>query len=468
MENVVVELSGYIMILLLTLYTFWGFKVFSYKSKKRQRKLYGRQKVCIMLIHFLCYLDLYFIQNNIAILGLYLAEVIFIILIYTLYGMIYKRLSKLVLNHMILLFVVSFAMLTRLSFDKAIKQFAFATVGMGVCLVIPFVIEKFKSLEYLGWLYGGIGFVLLASVLVIGTSRYGAKNWVKIGNVLFQPSEFVKILFVFFLAALLAKSVEFVDVCKVSVLAAGYVLVLVLEKDLGGALIFYITYLFILYVSTEKLRYFLGGLAAGSAASVVAYFLFSHVRVRVLAWSDPWTYIDGQGYQVTQSLFAIGTGGWLGFGLNKGLPDSVPVVSSDFIISAIAEEFGALFAICIILIYVSCFIMFINIAMKMNHKFYKLIALGFSVMFMFQTFLSIGGATKLVPSTGVTLPLLSYGGSSVLSVIVIFSIVHQNEDAEIEKIKRRPKSGEEDEKRKRRNNEKVHKKPRRNEEYERG
>lgn len=274
MENVVVELSGYIMIILLTLYTFGAFKVFSYKSKKRQRKLYNRQKIYIMLIHFLCYLDLYFIQEDIAVLGLYLAEVIFIILVYTLYGMVYQRLSKLVLNHMVLLFVISFAMLTRLSFDKAVRQFAFVCVGMGVCLIVPFVIEKFKSLEYLGWIYGAIGFVVLASVLVIGTSIYGAKNWVKIGGVLIQPSEFVKILFVFFLAALFAKSTEFIDVAKVSILAAGYVLVLVLEKDLGGALIFYITYLFMLYVSTEKLRYFLSGLIAGSVAAVIAYFLF--------------------------------------------------------------------------------------------------------------------------------------------------------------------------------------------------
>lgn len=472
MENVVVELSGYLMIILLTLYTFWGFRVFSYKSKKRQKKLYGRQKVCIILIHLLCYLDLYFTQKNIAVLGLYLAEVIFIMLVYTLYGLVYQKLSKLVLNHMILLFVVSFAMLTRLSFDKAIKQFAFVTIGMGICLIVPFVIEKFRLLEHLGWLYGGIGFVLLASVLVIGTSVYGAKNWVKIGGILIQPSEFVKILFVFFLAALFAKSTEFADVAKVSVLAAGYVLVLVLEKDLGGALIFYITYLFMLYVSTEKLRYFLSGLIAGSVAAVIAYFLFSHVRVRVLAWSDPWSYINGQGYQITQSLFAIGTGGWLGFGLNKGLPTSVPVVSSDFIFSAISEEFGALFAICIILIYMSCFIMFINISMKMKRKFYKLAALGFSVMFMFQTFLSIGGAIKLVPSTGVTLPLLSYGGSSVLSVIVIFSIIqglyvlNQNEEIEVDRMKRRVKSGDEYEKGKKKNIEKIRKRRRNVEQYE--
>lgn len=467
------ELSGYIMILLLTLYTLWGFKVFSYKNTKRQKRLYGKQRICIMLIHFMCYLDLYFTRKDIALIGLYLVEVVFIILVYVLYGMVYQRLSKLVLNHMILLFVISFAMLTRLSFDKAVRQFAFVCIGMGICLVVPFFIEKFKALEYLGWVYGIIGFIMLSCVLVIGTSVYGAKNWVNIGGILIQPSEFVKILFVFFLAALFAKSSQFLDVSRVSVLAAGYVMVLVLEKDLGGALIFYITYLFMLYVSTEKLRYFLAGLLAGCAASVMAYFLFSHVRVRVLAWSNPWGYIEEQGYQITQSLFAVGTGSWLGFGLDKGLPGSIPVVSSDFIFSAISEEFGALFAVCIILIYISCFIMFINIAMKMKKKFYKLTALGFSVMFMFQTFLSIGGATRLVPSTGVTLPLLSYGGSSVLSVIMILSIIqglyvlNQDEEAEIEKMKKRPGSGEENEKgRKRRTVEKVQKKSRKLGQYE--
>ena len=143
----------------------------------------------------------------------------------------------------------------------------------------------------------------------------------------------------------------------------------------------------------------------------------------MLAWKDPFAYIDKEGYQITQSLFAIGTGGWFGMGLNRGLPTGIPVVNSDFVFSAISEELGGLFAICILLIYASCFVMFLNIALEQGELFYRLLAIGFSVMFAIQIILSIGGVIKFIPSTGVTLPLISLGGSSILSVIVMFMIL---------------------------------------------
>jgi cell division protein FtsW (lipid II flippase) len=145
--------------------------------------------------------------------------------------------------------------------------------------------------------------------------------------------------------------------------------------------------------------------------------------VRVTAWKDPWSDISGSGYQITQSLFAIGSGGYFGSGLTKGSPDVIPVSESDFIFSAIAEEMGVIFAIFLILVCFSCFIGFISIAMRAKSRFYKTMALGFSICYIFQTFLSIGGVTKFIPSTGVTIPLVSYGGSSVMSSLVMFSIM---------------------------------------------
>ena len=138
--------------------------------------------------------------------------------------------------------------------------------------------------------------------------------------------------------------------------------------------------------------------------------LFAHVRVRFIAWKDPWSVIEGSGYQITQSLFAIAAGSWLGKGLTQGRPNDIPIVESDFIFSAITEEFGILFAICLILIYLGVFIHFLKIAMDVRGRFYKLLAYGFSICFIFQVFLTIGGVTKFIPSTGVTLPLISYGG----------------------------------------------------------
>lgn len=126
---------------------------------------------------------------------------------------------------------------------------------------------------------------------------------------------------------------------------------------------------------------------------------------------------------MAQSLFAIGTGGFIGMGLGKGLPGSVPVVESDFVFSAISEELGGVFAICLIMVYLSSYIMFVNIAMKMKKQFYKLTAFGLSVVFIFQVFLCVGGVIKFIPSTGVTLPLISYGGSSIVTTIIIFSVI---------------------------------------------
>ena len=178
-----------------------------------------------------------------------------------------------------------------------------------------------------------------------------------------------------------------------------------------------------LYVSTHQPLYILAGLGAGSIAAVLAYYLFNHVRVRVLVWQDPLASYQNGGYQVAQSLFAIGTGSWFGTGLYQGKADAIPVADEDFIFSAISEEMGLIFALCMILICLSCYIMFLNIAMQLRNQFYKLIALGLGTCYIFQTFITIGGVTKFIPSTGVTLPLVSYGGSSVLSTLIMFAII---------------------------------------------
>ena len=206
-------------------------------------------------------------------------------------------------------------------------------------------------------------------------------------------------------------------------IAAAHVLILVVSKDLGSALIFFVTYLVMLYVGTRNWRYLALGIAAGVVASVAAYFLFSHVRVRVQVWKDPFASYTGDGYQVAQSLFAIGAGGWFGTGLYQGSPTMIPIVEQDFMFSAICEELGGFFAICLILIYMSCFIMFVNIAFKMENKFARLASLGLGCTFSVQVFLTVGGAMKMIPSTGVTLPLISYGGSSIMSTIIMFAIV---------------------------------------------
>jgi cell division protein FtsW (lipid II flippase) len=421
--NLIVELTKYLMIFLIGIYTYYSFNVFRYKNKNQQDRTYRTLTVIIFALHFIGYFTLFLQIRTEKLVLLYGVEVILFILILALYRIFYSRLSRLLLRNMLMLLAIGFIVLTRLSFDKAVRQVAYVGVTVLLCLFVPYAMKALPWLKRFGWFYGMVGVLLLLVVLIIGETSYGATNWLNIGGFSIQPSEFVKLLFVFSIASMFREGTNFKRVIVISGMAAANVLILVVQKDLGGALLFFVTYIFMLYAATSKPLYLFGGLAAGSVAATIAYKLFYHVRVRVLAWKNPFGYIDKEGYQISQSLFAIGTGSWFGMGLNRGLPTSIPVVESDFIFSAIAEELGGLFALCIILIYISCFIMFINIALSQQGVFYRLLSIGFSVMFGFQVILSIGGVIKFIPSTGVTLPLISSGGSSAVTTILMFMIL---------------------------------------------
>lgn len=423
MVTIITVLSRYIIIILGAIYTLSCFTLFRPANADRKQVLLNRQLRHLFFFHFFCYLVLYLKTDNIKILVFYGVQAIFIGLVQFLYARAYPTSSRLITNNMCFLFTLGFTMLTRLNFNLAIKQFFIVCAFIVIFAVVPYIIGTMQGFSRFRVFYGVTGFLLLSSVFVIGAKKYGAVNWIKIGNFMLQPSEFVKILFIFFVASMLAKSIEFKNIVLTTWIAAAHVIVLVAEKDLGGALLFFLVYLVMLFVATGKKLYFLGGLASGGLAAFVAYHFFAHVQTRVEAWRNPWAIIDGGGGQIAQSLFAIGTGGWLGLGLEEGMPYKIPVVISDFIFAAIAEEFGTLFALCLLLICLSCFVSFIDIAMQNKMMFYKLLALGFGVCYIFQVFLSVGGVTKFIPLTGVTLPLVSYGGSSIASSILVFNII---------------------------------------------
>ncbi|MDY3773587.1 MAG: FtsW/RodA/SpoVE family cell cycle protein [Eubacterium sp.] len=423
MELFIVEIARYVIILLFALYTFYSFRAFAGKNKEKQNRIFAAQRTLTLLLHATMSAILIMENKEIIYVALWALEFAFYLVFIKIYQACYKGLSKLVLNNMMMCMMVGFVILGRLSSGYAIHQIVLATAAMVFCIFVPLIIEKLRILERMGWQFALLGILFLMLVFVIGIEKYGSRNWISIGGIAIQPSEFVKILYVFFMASLLSRTTKFKHIVVITAVAAVHVIILVAEKDLGAALIYFVTYIFVLYVATTKVVYLGAGLAGGTVASVIAYHLFSHVKTRVQAWRDPWSEINGGGYQVAQSLFAIGTGGFIGMGLGKGLPGSVPVVESDFVFSAISEELGGVFAICLILVYLSSYIMFVNIAMKMKKQFYKLTAFGLSVEFIFQVFLCVGGVTKFIPSTGVTLPLISYGGSSIMTTIIIFSII---------------------------------------------
>lgn len=424
MLHILVSASRFSMLIFMAVYTLYSFTALKSNIKpQRQEKLYKKQTTMIYMLLINGNLVLYLLKMDQKVLVLAACEMVLLILISVIYKKIYTNASKALVNNMSMLLTVSFMILTRLDMDKAVKQFVFAAVAVVITCFIPLIVAKLEFLSKLGIFYGIIGIAGLAVVLVAAQTTYGAKLSINLGPVVLQPSEFIKIIFIFFVACMLKEVEDFTYLVKVTVVAALHVLILVASKDLGGALIYLVTYLVMVYVATRNPGYMFLGLFAGAIASIAAYFMFSHIQARVIAWKDPLSVIDDQGYQICQSLFAIGYGGWFGTGLGQGMPEKIPVVTTDFVFSAISEELGVLFAICIIFICINCFLMFFNISMEIKEYFYKLIALGIGTTYGIQTFLALGGVVKFIPSTGVTLPLVSYGGSSLLCTIIIFAII---------------------------------------------
>ncbi len=422
LEIYISEFSRYVIALLIVLYTCESFAVFCHAQENRKGG-YVRQSFLMFAFHFSCFVTICFETEDINYLFFYAFQQIMLYAFTVLYRMLYPRSNRLVSNNMCMLLSIGFVILTRLDMAKAIKQFIIVAGSLAIALAIPFFVHKFTLLKRMKWIYGLVGVAALGIVMILGQTTYGSKLSYSVAGITFQPSEFVKILFVFYIASSLYEESGFFEVFTTAVVAAVHVISLVISKDLGSALIFFIVYVLMVFVATRNFWYVLAGSVGGCGAAYVAYQVFRHVQVRVQAWRDPWSVIDSDGFQITQSLFAISSGGWFGLGLYKGTPRSIPFVETDFIFSAIAEELGIVAAICLILICISTFLMCMDIASGMRDRFYQLIAFGLGVTYIFQVFLTVGGGTKFIPLTGVTLPLISYGGSSVLTTILMFAIV---------------------------------------------
>ena len=375
MTKLIIDISKYVLLVLIALYALQSYIIFKKKNEDAREFLFLRQNVLMFAIHFIAFTVFYLKMDESTLFYFYGAQAIYLGAVLVLFRNLYPRASKLLVNNMCMLITIGFIMLTRISYDQSMKQFKILAIATVAALIIPILVKKLKFLDKLGYIYalGGIG--LLGVVLVFAKFSYGSKLSLSIGGFTFQPSEFVKIIFVFAVASLLAKATDFKHVVITTAIAGAHVLILVVSKDLGSALIFFVTYLVMLYVGTRDWRYLFLGIAAGVIASVAAYFLsamcasvFRSGRILLLLtpetatrWPSPFSL----------SVRAAG----LERAFTRVLRTTIPIVEQDFMFSAICEELGGFFAICLILIYMSCFIMFVNIAFKMENKFARL---GFS------------------------------------------------------------------------------------------
>ena len=423
MEQLIIIYSRYGIALLAVLYAVLSLVRVSL-SPRKGRHVDTAQTVCVFVLQFIAFLTLCLESGELDTLFFYAFSQIVMFASMMLFLMIYPGMDRAILNHMCFLLGTGLLILGRMSLQQAIRQLIIAAVSLILSMAVPYAVKNWgRLLRRLTLLYGGAGFTALLSVLILGQVTHGSRITYTIAGITFQPSEFVKLLFVFFLAALLWRDASLKNLIVATAVAAGHVLVLVLSKDLGSALIFFLAFVLMVFFATGKYRYLALGAVGGCAAACVAYRLFSHVQVRVQAWRDPWSVIDSQGYQITQSLFALSRGSWFGLGIGQGTPEDIPYVETDFIFAAVAEELGLLFAVSLLVVCVCCFLQFLRIALAQQDWFYRLLASGFGVMYIFQVFLTVGGGIRFIPLTGVTLPLVSYGGSSVMTTLLLFAAV---------------------------------------------
>lgn len=340
--------------------------------------------------------------------------------------------DKFLLIFACILSVIGIAMIYRLKPDEGMKQIVWFTLGVIIYILTVVLLPDMKKLAKYKYAYLAMTIVTMPAALLFGKEVYGATNWVFIGGFGIQPSEFGKIALALYLAAALKefnsdtkgiKNIkQLVEPALVVMFSLGC---LVLQKDLGSALIFFGVSVSILYVATSKKKYVFVTLGLFAAGAAVAYKLFWHVQQRVKIWLDPWAYANGDGYQIVEGLYSISSGGMIGSGLGNGYPGFVPVPTSDYIFAAICEEFGMVFGIGIMLLMFLLFYRGIRVAFVTDNRFSQIAAVGLSTMIACQTLVIIGGIFAIIPLTGITLPFVSYGGSSTLTTFFALGILQK-------------------------------------------
>ena len=273
LTNLIIQISRYLIIILMIIYTIQSYTVFRRTSVQAKEYVFLRQNVSMFFIHFIAFAVMFLKTLNVEMLVFYGAQVIYLAAALIFFRNLYPKASKLLINNMCMLLTIGFIMVTRLSYEQAVKQFKIAVLGTVLALIIPVIIRKVMLITKMSWAYSFVGIGLLGLVLVAAQVTNGAKLSLSIGGFSFQPSEFVKIIFVFAVAGLLTEAKDFRRIVIATALAAVHVLILVISKDLGSALIFFVTYLVMLFVATRNPFLVLAGVLAGMVAAIIAYFI---------------------------------------------------------------------------------------------------------------------------------------------------------------------------------------------------
>lgn len=346
-----------------------------------------------------------------------------------------------------LLTMLGLVMIHRLDFgssgrDDAPLQVIWVAVAIALFILTLALIPRYEELAQWLWLSGIAGLFLLALPALLPPSISevnGARIWVRLFGMSIQPGEFAKVGLLVFFSAYLVRTREALarggrvvagvtlpklrNLMPLLVAWLGSIAVLTIERDLGTSLLFFATFILLIYLATARAIWLVMGAALFVTGALAAYALFGHVQQRLMIWLDPWPYADDQSYQLVQGLYGLATGGIFGTGLGQGRPNIVPFAKTDFIISAIGEELGLAGVMAILILYAILIQRMLRIALQTRDTFGQLMASGVAIFIGLQTFIVIGGVTRLIPLTGLTTPLLSYGGSSLVANWLLIALV---------------------------------------------
>jgi cell division protein FtsW (lipid II flippase) len=343
---------------------------------------------------------------------------------------------------------LGYVFIARLDHKLAGLQALWTALGVAAFVGTLLVVRRTRDLERFRYTFAliGIGLLLMPLLPVVGRNINGARLWVRVGGITFQPGEFAKVTLCIFLASYLVEKRELLSVATNRIgrvvvpdfkhfgpvlLAWGLSLVvLIAEKDLGSSLLFFALFVALLWVATSRGVYLLLGAGLFALGSLTAWRTFAHVHDRIRIWVNPWPYADGKGFQTVQALFALAAGGIFGTGLALGSPQRIPAVTTDFIFAAVGEELGLLGTCAILVAFLLIVGTGLRVAMRTDSPFEKLLATGLTTIIGLQAFIIIGGVIRLVPLTGITLPFVSYGGSSLLANYVLLALLLRVSDSE--------------------------------------
>ncbi|MBQ7109367.1 MAG: FtsW/RodA/SpoVE family cell cycle protein [Clostridia bacterium] len=366
-------------------------------------------------------------QNNINIVYIGVGIMALYIIMYSVI-VACKMGDKFIVPMACMLITMGIILLCRIRIDFGLRQIVWVAIGICVFFIAYAIYYNVRVWDKMWLLYFIGGTVLFLATLLLGKTVNGSRNWIQLGPVSFQPSELTKILYIMFLACYFSgswtKPIKRATPKFIS-LGATYLFIgfLVLQRDWGTILVLFSIYLFMIYVYENDVKFLLFNVGIASIVGILGYFFLHHIQVRVSAWLNPWEDISGTGYQITQSLFAIASGGYFGKGIGNGSPNYIPEVHSDFIFSAICEEMGVFGGAAVIILFFLIAYRCFKISIRTTNAYDKALSFGLTVMFAMQTFIIVGGVTKMIPLTGITLPFVSYGGTSIVVSFASLGII---------------------------------------------